>query len=192
MLKRGQVEHDYDQFEIKIFLIYIPPYFTQDLISQIHKMKSSMIFRLCTEKKCSADPVSWFSKAFKRGVGEEKICLYTTLPSHKDGNYCTSGLIRCWVRKVLSLYVYCLFCVNLNVSCIYVIVQLMARNWQKWKRVFLTCPCHEIYRDEAVGLKSCKYSVYLKNLRFMWIRGIWGNFVKILYFVNNCLIEVQI
>ena len=31
-------------------------------------------------------------------------------------------------------------------------------NWQKWKRVFLTCPCHKIYRDEAVGLKSCKYT----------------------------------
>ena len=29
-------------------------------------------------------------------------------------------------------------------------------NWQKWKRVFLTCPCHEIDRDEAVGLKSFK------------------------------------
>ena len=35
---------------------------------------------------------------------------------------------------------------------------LTAHNWQKWKRVFLTCPCHEIYRDEAVGLKSCKYT----------------------------------
>ena len=33
---------------------------------------------------------------------------------------------------------------------------LTGGNWQKWKRVFLTCPCHEIYRDEAVGLKSCK------------------------------------
>ena len=30
---------------------------------------------------------------------------------------------------------------------------LMANNWQIWKRIFLTCPCHEIYRDEAVGLK---------------------------------------
>ena len=29
---------------------------------------------------------------------------------------------------------------------------LTGGNWQKWKRVFLTCPCHEIYRDEAVGL----------------------------------------
>ena len=33
-------------------------------------------------------------------------------------------------------------------------------GWQlaKMKRVFLTCPFHEIYRDEAVGLKSCKYT----------------------------------
>ena len=29
---------------------------------------------------------------------------------------------------------------------------------QKWKRVFLACHCHEIDRDEAVGLKSCKYT----------------------------------
>ena len=27
---------------------------------------------------------------------------------------------------------------------------LTAHNWQNWKRVFLTCPCHNIYRDEAV------------------------------------------
>ena len=35
---------------------------------------------------------------------------------------------------------------------------LTGGNWQKWKRVFLTCPFHKIYRDEAVGLKSCKYT----------------------------------
>ena len=35
---------------------------------------------------------------------------------------------------------------------------LTAHNWQKWKRVFLTCPCHKFYRDEAVGLKSCNYT----------------------------------
>ena len=48
---------------------------------------------------------------------------------------------------------------------------LTAHNWQKWKRVFLTCPCHEIYRDEAVGLKSCKYT--LKNTIYvnMWNLG---------------------
>ena len=34
----------------------------------------------------------------------------------------------------------------------------MAHNCQKWKRVFLACHCHEIYRDKAIGLKSCKYT----------------------------------
>ena len=36
-----------------------------------------------------------------------------------------------------------------------VLSQLTAHNWQKWKRVFLTCLCHKI---EAVGLKICKYT----------------------------------
>ena len=36
---------------------------------------------------------------------------------------------------------------------------LTAHNWQKWKRVFLTCPCHKIYRDEG----SKKLQKYLKN-----------------------------
>ena len=36
---------------------------------------------------------------------------------------------------------------------------LMAHNWQKWKRVFLICPRHEIYREKAVSLKR----IYLKN-----------------------------
>ena len=69
-------------------------------------------------------------------------------------------------------------------------INLTAHNWQKWKRVFLTCPCHKIYRGEAVGLK--KVANILEELRFMWICGIWGNFVKIWYFVNNCLIEARI
>ena len=38
------------------------------------------------------------------------------------------------------------------------VVVLTGGNWQKWKRVFLACPRHKIYRDEAVGLKSCKYT----------------------------------
>ena len=36
--------------------------------------------------------------------------------------------------------------------------KLTAHNWQNWKRVLLTSPCHDIYRDEAVGLKSCKHT----------------------------------
>ena len=48
---------------------------------------------------------------------------------------------------------------------------LTAHNWQKWKRVFLTCPCHKIYRNEAVGLKSCKYTWKLTIFEKMWNLG---------------------
>ena len=30
----------------------------------------------------------------------------------------------------------------------------------KWKSRFLTCPCHKIYREEAVGLKVQLYFKY--------------------------------
>ena len=36
--------------------------------------------------------------------------------------------------------------------------QSTAHNRQKWKRTFLTCHCHEIYREEAVDLKSSNYT----------------------------------
>ena len=48
---------------------------------------------------------------------------------------------------------------------------LTGGNWQKWKRVFLTCPCHEIYRDEAVGLKSCKNTWKIMIFVKMWNLG---------------------
>ena len=35
---------------------------------------------------------------------------------------------------------------------------LTAHSWQKWKSTFLTCPCHEIYREEAVGVKNSNYT----------------------------------
>ena len=58
-------------------------------------------------------------------------------------------------------------CVSVFV-CLFV---LTAHNWQKWKRVFLTCPCHEIYWDEAVGLKSCKYTWKITIYVNMWNLG---------------------
>ena len=62
---------------------------------------------------------------------------------------------------------------------------LTTHSWQKWKRVFLTCPCHEIYRDEAVGLlKSSKYT--WKIMIFLQKCEIWGNIMRIWLFVNNC------
>ena len=48
---------------------------------------------------------------------------------------------------------------------------LTGGNWQKWKRVFLTCPCHEIYRDEAVGLKSCKNTWKIMIFVKIWNLG---------------------
>ena len=48
---------------------------------------------------------------------------------------------------------------------------LTGGNWQKWKRVFLTCPCHKIYRDEAVGLKSCKNTWKITIFVKMWNLG---------------------
>ena len=48
---------------------------------------------------------------------------------------------------------------------------LTGGNWQKWKRVFLTCPCHEIYRDEAVGLKNCKNTWKITIFVKMWNLG---------------------
>ena len=39
------------------------------------------------------------------------------------------------------------------------------------KRVFLTCPGHETYRDEAHGLKSCKYILKITIFLNMWNLG---------------------
>ena len=41
---------------------------------------------------------------------------------------------------------------------------LTAHTWQKWKGRFFTCPCHKIYREEAVGLKG---PIILLKLRFL-------------------------
>ena len=65
---------------------------------------------------------------------------------------------------------------------------LMVHNCQKWKsNRFFICPCHKIYWVESVCLSLSNYTFKLR-----WVCEIWGNFVKICYFVNNCLIKVQI
>ena len=51
------------------------------------------------------------------------------------------------------------------------VFSLTGGNWQKWKRVFLTCHCHKIYRDEAVGLKSCKNTWKITIFVKMWNLG---------------------
>ena len=51
------------------------------------------------------------------------------------------------------------------------------------------CPCHKVNRVEAVGLPVSNYTF---EFTILWVCEIRGNFVKILYFVNNCLIKVRI
>ena len=84
-------------------------------------------------------------------------------------------------HKIWKNYFTCWVCKS---TCI-ILWSLTAHNWQKWKRVFLICPCHKIYRDEAVGLKCCKYTWKLTIFVKIWNLG---NILKIWYFVNNCLI----
>ena len=51
------------------------------------------------------------------------------------------------------------------------VLSLTTHNWQKWKRVFLICPCLEIYRPEAVGQKNCKYTWKITIFVKMWNLG---------------------
>ena len=64
---------------------------------------------------------------------------------------------------------------------------LTAHNWQKWKRVFLTCPYHKIYRDEAVDLKSYKYTCYKYT---MWQKVIFYANINIELLIV-CLKEIS-
>ena len=67
-------------------------------------------------------------------------------------------------------------------------INLMAHNWQKWKRALLTCHCHKIYRVEAAGLKSSNYTLKITTLVNMWNLG---QFRENMIF-NKCLIKVWI
>ena len=75
-------------------------------------------------------------------------------------------------------WVYSFKCLNSNNPCFHCplqcdVNQVSFNGWQlaKWKRVFLTCPCHEIYRDEAVGLESCKNTWKITIFVKMWNLG---------------------
>ena len=104
-----------------------------------------------------------------------------------------------WYLEKICRKNYVIICVGILWACtvstslLYRLFQLMAmfvlmaHNWQKWKNSFLLHPRHEIFREEAVGLKSSYHT--FKRYDFLWICEIWGNFMKIWYFVNNCSIQ---
>ena len=76
-----------------------------------------------------------------------------------------------WGMLLVVLFSYFLWNIWLLISEHWLLNALTGGNWQKWKRVFLTCPCHNIYRDEAVGLKSCKNTWKITIFVKMWNLG---------------------
>ena len=101
-----------------------------------------------TEKRTRGVPCSF---KFKQGLQGRK-----RQGRQVDGEKKTNH----WIVKLISLLA------SKEMSC-----SLTVHNWQKWKRVFLTCPCREIYRDKAVGPKSCKYIWKITIFVKMWNFG---------------------
>ena len=129
---------------------------------------------------------SWFAQLlyWLRGREEGKILLHSQIDprwSNALGFIKTADSINvCCVMltadsipstfcscRSASLYTSC----KLGVAKLWDKTVLTAHTWQKWKRVFLTCPCPKIYRVEAVGLKSCKYSWKITIFVKMWNLG---------------------
>ena len=102
--------------------------------------------------------------AFRITVPNGLRIIISVLYYQHNAECCVFILVRLWWRVAGKLVQYeyphktAQFC-------------LTGVNWQKWKRVFLTCPCHEIYRDEAVGLKSCKNTWKITIFVKMWNLG---------------------
>ena len=68
------------------------------------------------------------------------------------------NLFQYEVQNLAFLKFKSLYLLHFHDPYIYIFLCLTAHNWQNWKRVFLTCPCYEIYKDE-----SKKLQIYLKN-----------------------------
>ena len=76
---------------------------------------------------------------------------------------------------------------NLTASCVLQNITnlqeiwLAAHNWQKWKSTFLTCPCHKIYRVEAVGLSIANYTLKIMIFVEMWNLGQFEKFENLIF-----------
>ena len=95
---------------------------------------------------------------FWRLITQNLICYY-----HVNKLVVASSLFLCCYGCVLSHAIFVCMLIHS--------VRLTGGNWQKRKRVFLTCPCHEIYRDEAVGLKIFKNTWKITIFVKMWNLG---------------------
>ena len=86
-----------------------------------------------------------------------------------QGNLCWSYVGCLYLQKYISkiMWLYQEYLWNLwrirylayLIQYLFVMVpHLMAHNWQKWKSIIPTCPCHEISCRIAVGLKTSNYT----------------------------------
>ena len=112
--------------------------------------------------------------------GKAKSCAYIcayhivqTLYSEFDHNLAVTSMRCCDCCAYVQIHLFCTCIRSARVGkhANFFFFALTGSNWQKWKRVFLTCPCHEIYRDEAVGLKSCKNTWKITIFEKMWNLG---------------------
>ena len=134
--------------------MYITALTSRFIISFIHTLMTYLFLLLYYFTR-----LKWNAKFKLKGY--HKICWWKAPQFSKLSNF--DMIVKQWnwmMHRVLVLLQSCS-----------IDHYLMAHNWQKWKRVFLTCPCHEIYRVETVGLKSSNYT--WKNMIFtnMWNLG---------------------
>ena len=143
LLRKNDRDYDAQNFRIFISPHYLPPHL---------KRKKSMT---C----CGAHPRCW------HGIALYKLIISSIFYFSKSTSINTQ-YNTLWDTLKMMLFTKYL----IKWTCIGR-VSLTGGNWQKWKRVFLTCPCHEIYRDEAAGLKSCKNTWKITIFVKMWNLG---------------------
>ena len=102
------------------------------------------------------------------------ICVASKLQTDSNTwltTYTNWCLQHIQVQKSFCSLLFLVLCICFSRVTIFIIHIINGWQLAKMKRVFLTCPCHEIYRDEAVGLKSCKNTWKITIFVKMWNLG---------------------
>ena len=150
-------------------------------------MMSSWCHQMYINRKVIPSPLYDFNVLFNRPSTKEK----KVRPNKKQVCFPLHARIAFWLPNLRVAFLFFFFFFFNDVysqiitvqkkyatkwfltwTCLDICVYLLTGgNWQKWKRVFLTCLCHEIYKDEAVGLKSCKNTWKITIFVKMWNLG---------------------
>ena len=105
-----------------------------------------------------------------RPISDQAFLVYCVLNTWVSG---LSAPRKCYFKSVSANLNFLRYAGLLNSNFVQIprgyVPWLTDHNWQKWKRVFLTCLCHKMFRVEAVGLKSSNYT---------WKIMIFGEHVK--------------